>query len=104
MYSLVKTKVFSALIIASCSLAVQAGQANKPIEVVTTGVVKSVLTQAKLLKIQHQKIPEWDMQAMQMKFSLAPNLNIQDFKQGQTIKFRLKHNNMMKFTVLEVLK
>mgnify|MGYP000144404988 CR=1 FL=1 len=104
MYSLTKHWASLALLVCSVSFSAQAVQMNKQKEVITTGVVKSVLTQTKQLKIQHQMIPEWDMKAMQMKFNLAPNLDIKDFKQGQTIKFRMEHKNMMKFTVLEVLK
>lgn len=73
-------------------------------EVVTTsGVVKGVLAQTNQLKVQHQRIPEWDMREMQMKFNLAPGMQASDFKEGQPIEFRLKQQNMMKFTITEVI-
>jgi Cu/Ag efflux protein CusF len=104
MYSLTKHWAALAFLVCSVSFSANAAQMNKQEEVVTTGVVKSVMTETNQLKIKHQMIPEWDMKAMQMKFNLAPNLNVKDFKQGQTIRFRMKHKDMMKFTVLEVLK
>ncbi len=72
-------------------------------EVITSGVVKGVLPSTNQLKIRHQPIPEWSMGAMQMKFFLAPYLEISDFQEGQQIKFRLHQKNMMKYTILEVL-
>ena len=72
-------------------------------EVITSGVVKGVVPSTKQLKIRHQPIPEWSMGAMQMKFFLAPYLQISDFHEGQKIKFRLHQKNMMKYTILEVL-
>lgn len=72
-------------------------------EVVTSGVVKGVLVETSQLKIRHQPIPEWSMGAMQMKFSLAPGMSTEEFSNGQQIKFRLRQENMMEFTILEVL-
>nr|WP_228050858.1 copper-binding protein [Pontibacterium sinense] len=72
-------------------------------EVVTSGVVKGILPSTNQLKVRHQPIPEWSMGAMQMKFFLAPYLEITDFHEGQKIKFRLHQKNMMKYTILEVL-
>lgn len=82
----------------------QAPVAQAPVaEVITSGVVKGVVPSTKQLKIRHQPIPEWSMGAMQMKFFLAPYLQISDFHEGQKIKFRLHQKNMMKYTILEVL-
>lgn len=72
-------------------------------EVVATGVVKDVLTETAQLKVQHQPIAEWKMSGMQMKFNLAPGISVADFQEGQHIRFRLKQENMMKFTITEVL-
>jgi len=72
-------------------------------EVITSGVVKGILPSTNQLKIRHQPIPEWSMGAMQMKFFLAPYLEITDFHEGQKIKFRLHQKNMMKYTILEIL-
>ncbi|MCO4757992.1 MAG: copper-binding protein [Oceanospirillaceae bacterium] len=72
-------------------------------EVITSGVVKGILPSTNQLKIRHQPIPEWSMGAMQMKFFLAPYLEITDFQEGQEIKFRLHQKNMMKYTILEIL-
>ncbi|MEH6442744.1 MAG: copper-binding protein [Oceanospirillaceae bacterium] len=104
MYAVIKRYFLLALFIITLPVTALAhGEDKHEMTVVTTGVIKSVLTQTKQLKIQHQMIPEWDMQAMQMKFSLALPLKIENFKEGQTIKFRMRHSNMMKFTVLEIL-
>lgn len=73
-------------------------------EVIATGMVKGVLTETAQLKVQHQPIAEWKMSAMQMKFNLAPGISVADFQEGQHIRFRLKQENMMKFTITEVLK
>ncbi|MFT5706927.1 MAG: Cu/Ag efflux protein CusF [Oceanospirillaceae bacterium] len=104
MYAFVKRCFLLVTFIVALPLAALAhGEDKHGMTAVTTGVIKSVLTQAKQLKIQHQMIPEWNMQAMQMKFNLAPTIKIENFKAGQTIKFRMQHKNMMKFTVLEIL-
>ncbi|MDI3326337.1 copper-binding protein [Pontibacterium granulatum] len=73
------------------------------VEVVANGVVQSVMAETNQLKIRHQPIPEWSMGAMQMKFSLAPGMSTKVFRHGQQIKFRLRQENMMEFTILEVL-
>jgi len=73
-------------------------------EVIATGMVKGVLTETAQLKVQHQPISEWKMAGMQMRFQLAPGISAADFKEGQHIRFRLKQENMMKFTITEVLK
>ncbi|WP_432472611.1 copper-binding protein [Amphritea sp. HPY] len=73
-------------------------------EVIATGMVKGVLSNTAQLKVQHQPIAEWKMAAMQMKFNLAPGISVADFQEGQHIRFRLKQENMMKFTITEVLK
>jgi len=72
-------------------------------EVITKGVINGVLSDSKQLKVHHQPIPEWTMSEMQMKFFLAPDLSISDFSEGQQIHFRLKQENMMKFTITELL-
>ncbi len=82
----------------------QVASAQSMAEVVTTsGVVKGVLVQSNQLKVQHQRIPEWDMHQMQMKFNLAPGMQATDFQEGQTIRFHLKQENMMKFTITDVV-
>ena len=82
--------------------------ANQPMqqmaqEVITEGVVSRIIGDSSQLIVHHQPIPEWKMSEMQMKFGLAPNLSVSDFSEGQAIRFRLKHENMMKFTITEVL-
>lgn len=78
--------------------------AHAPVaEVTTSGVVKGIVRSTNQLKIRHQPIPEWSMGAMQMKFFLAPYLEITDFHEGQKIKFRLYQKNMMQYTILEIL-
>jgi Cu/Ag efflux protein CusF len=72
-------------------------------DVLISGVVKGVLSETGQLKIQHQAIPEWSMGAMQMKFTLASGLSAADYREGQQIKFRLQQENMMKFTITEIL-
>ncbi len=82
----------------------QMASAQSMAEVVTTsGVVKGVLADTNQLKVQHQRIPEWDMRQMQMKFNLAPGMQAADFKEGQAIRFHLKQQNMMKFTITDVI-
>lgn len=81
-----------------------APNAKAPVsEVITSGVVKGIVPSTNQLKIRHQPIPEWSMGAMQMKFFLAPYLEISNFHEGQKIKFRLHQKNMMQYTILEVL-
>lgn len=69
----------------------------------TEGVIKRILPENGQLIIQHEAIPEWNMMAMQMKFSLAPELSIEDFSVGQQIRFRLHQQDMMRYTILELL-
>ncbi|MCV6611018.1 MAG: copper-binding protein [Amphritea sp.] len=69
----------------------------------TQGVIKRILPEQGQLIIQHEAIPEWQMMAMQMKFGLAPELSIDDFSVGQQIRFRLHQENMMRYTILELL-
>lgn len=73
-------------------------------EVITEGVVSRINGETAQLIIHHQPIPEWKMSEMQMKFGLGPGLALKDFEVGQQIRFRLQHENMMKFTITEVLK
>ncbi|WP_261841599.1 copper-binding protein [Aliamphritea ceti] len=81
----------------------QVASAQSMAEVVSTsGVVKGVLAETNQLKVQHQRIPEWDMRQMQMKFNLAPGLQATDFQEGQEIRFRLQQQNMMTFTITDV--
>lgn len=72
-------------------------------EVVTEGVVQRILADSNQLIVRHQPIPLWNMGAMQMKFNLAEELSVSDFQPEQKIRFRLKQNNMMKFTITELL-
>ena len=72
-------------------------------EVVTEGVVQRILADSNQLIVRHQPIPLWNMGAMQMKFNLAEELSVSDFQLEQKIRFRLKQDNMMKFTITELL-
>ena len=72
-------------------------------EVVTEGVVQRILADSNQVIVRHQPIPLWNMGAMQMKFNLSEGLSVPDFQPGQTIRFKLKQDNLMKFTITELL-
>ena len=72
-------------------------------EVVTEGVVQRILVDSKQIIVRHQPIPLWNMGAMQMKFNLSEGLSVPDFQPGQKIRFKLKQDKLMKFTITELL-
>ncbi|GGK75260.1 copper-binding protein [Amphritea balenae] len=84
----------------------QANADMKPMAevVMVDGVVKRVIADSNQLIVHHQPIAAWTMAEMQMKFNLADGLSVADFNEGQKIHFKLKQENMMKFTIIEVLK
>lgn len=115
--SIVLSAVFSSLLITSPAtlgsdtvakdhshhMAAHSDKAAMAEVVETQGVIKRILPEQGQLIIQHEAIPEWQMMAMQMKFGLAPELSIDNFSVGQQIRFRLHQENMMRYTVLELL-
>ncbi|WP_417226121.1 copper-binding protein [Amphritea sp.] len=72
-------------------------------EVIAVGIVKRILPESNQLIVQHEPIPEWMMSAMQMKFNLADGLSATAVKPGQQIRFRLKQEHMMRFTITQWL-
>ena len=72
---------------------------DKP--VAARGVIKAIDHEG-VLKVMHEPIEAWNMGAMQMKFKLAPSIDIHSLKVGQQIDFMTKTEGMGKYLITEI--
>lgn len=72
---------------------------DKPVPAV--GVIKGIDHEG-IIKVYHEPIEAWNMGAMQMKFRLAPSIDIHSLKVGQKIKFMTKTEGIGKYLITEI--
>ncbi|RDE18277.1 hypothetical protein DV711_16575 [Motiliproteus coralliicola] len=72
---------------------------DKPVPAV--GVIKDIDHKG-YVKVYHQPIEAWNMGAMQMKFKLAPSIDVHSLKVGQEIEFMTKTEGMGKYLITEI--
>ncbi|MEH6473708.1 MAG: copper-binding protein [Halopseudomonas sp.] len=71
--------------------------------VTAKGVVKHIDAAARKVKVMHQPIPAWNMDAMQMTFHLAPQVDISGLKNGETIHFKLTNPSVGNYHIIELM-
>lgn len=50
------------------------------------GVIESVMLSKQMIKVTHEAVPEWDWPGMKMKFPVAPEIDLRQFKAGQQVE------------------
>jgi len=68
----------------------------------TTGVIRSVMLDHKMLTIQHSPIPEWQWPAMQMDFMVKDDVDMNQFVGGQSIRFLIEKTAKGQYVVADV--
>jgi Cu(I)/Ag(I) efflux system membrane fusion protein len=71
-------------------------------KIITMGTVDQVMDAMGMVKITHEPIPEWDWPTMTMDFPLAEALDLNQFKQGETIKFEIEKLGDWDFVISNV--
>ncbi len=63
------------------------------------GVVRAVISESRRVRIYHEPIAAWKMDAMQMTFHLAPDVDINALKEGMEIKFMTQSPSVGKYVI-----
>ncbi|MFC5705186.1 efflux RND transporter periplasmic adaptor subunit [Aeromonas eucrenophila] len=64
--------------------------AVRPQQVWTQGEIQAVDLASRILSVSHQPIPEWQWPAMEMDFTVAGGIDIQQLKQGQALHLQVE--------------
>lgn len=68
----------------------------------TTGVIRNVMLDHKMLTIQHSPIPAWQWPAMQMDFMVKDDVDMNQFVAGQSIRFLIEKTAKGQYVVADV--
>ena len=77
-------------------------QSKNTSKIITLGSIEQVMDAMGMVKITHEPIPEWNWPAMTMDFPIAENLDMSQFKTGETLKFEIEKLGDWDFVISNV--